>query len=200
MTGIELAEEARNIIQNVISPLLSITTIISRFIGLFLILYGLMRLYRHAEHSMMHRVSPLGTMMTFVAGAVLLSFTPEISALSSSLFPNADNQYLINTCPGGGVDQQTGVVFCPILGYLQEIPPTMDDNKQVIKVLAFAVLFLVGTISFIRGFVELIKLGEGHGQGGGVMKAMTHIFAGVAGINAESLYNFLENVLNSNLT
>ncbi|MDO8953913.1 MAG: hypothetical protein Q7V63_03595 [Gammaproteobacteria bacterium] len=198
MTGIEFATDARNIIQNVISPMLSITTIISQFLGLFLILYGLMRLYRHNEGSMMHRVSPMGTVMTFVAGVVLISYTPELSVLSNSLL-GGGNAYLTNTCPGGGVDQQTGVVFCPILGYLQEIPAGSTDNTQAIKTLAYAVLFLIGTISFIRGFVELIKLGEGQGQGG-VAKAITHIFAGVAGVNAESLYNFFENVLTSNLT
>ncbi|MDF2529130.1 MAG: hypothetical protein K0Q57_10 [Gammaproteobacteria bacterium] len=200
MTGIELAVEARNIIQNVISPLLSITNIISRFLGVFLILYGMVRLYRHGEHNMMHRISPLGTIMTFVSGTVLIAYTPELSVLSSSLFGNP-NYDLVTACPSGGVDQQTGVIYCPILGYLSEIPPNspLTTETQVIKTLAFAVLFLVGTISFIRGFLELIKAGEGHGQGG-VAKAITHIFAGVAGVNAESLYNLIENIFTSNIT
>jgi hypothetical protein len=198
MTGLEFVGEVQNIIENILSPMLSITTIVSQFIGIFLILYGMTRLYRHGEHNMMHRVSPMGTLMTFVAGVVLVSYTPELSVLSNSLFGNP-NYNLVNTCPGGGVDQQTGVVFCPILGYLPEISSPTTTDEQAMQTLTFAVLFLVGTISFIRGFVELIKLGEGHGQGG-IAKALTHIFAGVAGVNAESLYNFMEGVLTSNFS
>jgi hypothetical protein len=198
MTGIEFVNEARNIIQNILSPMLSITTIVSQFIGVFLILYGMIRLYRHGEQNMMHRISPMGTIMTFVAGVVLVAYTPELSALSFSLFGNP-NYDLVNTCPGGGVDQQTGVIYCPILGYLPEISSPTTTDTQALETLVFAVLFLVGTISFIRGFLELIKLGEGHGQGG-IAKALTHIFAGVAGVNAESLYNFMQGVISNNFS
>ncbi|MDF2690861.1 MAG: hypothetical protein K0S29_716 [Gammaproteobacteria bacterium] len=198
MTGIEFVVEARNIIQNIISPMLSITTIVSQFIGVFLILYGMMRLYRHGEQNMMHRVSPMGTIMTFVAGVVLVAYTPELSVLSGSLIGNPDYN-LVTPCPYGGVDQQTGVAYCPILGYLPEISSPLTSDTQALETLTFAILFLVGAISFIKGFLELIKLGEGHGQGG-IAKALTHIFAGVAGVNAESLYNFIQNVITSNMS
>ena len=42
----------------------------------------------------------------------------------------------------------------------------------------------------------LVKIGEGQGQGT-IAKAMTHIFAGLAAVNADNLYNLAQGIMNS---
>jgi len=188
-------QEAKLIIEHVLAPMMGMLTVICQFIGFGFILYGMMRLNRAGHHHMMHRVSPWGTAMAFVAGTILASFTPEISALSNSIW--GVNHAFIHTCPAGSMSGKENIYYCPIMGYAKEINnvvPGEDPTVQAVKVLGYAVLFLFGVIAFIRGFVQLVFLGEG-GQQGGLTKAVTHIFAGTAGVNAEHVYNLFKSIL-----
>ena len=136
MTSMDIVQLAKNIIIDDLSPMINILQIVGVYIGIFLIGWGIVRLMRHAHANMMYRISPAGTVMAFLAGVVLISFTPELSVLSDSIF--GVNQVFTNTCPGG-VDGPDGTYFCPILGYLPEInnPPVgVDPADQALKVLS----------------------------------------------------------------
>ena len=189
-----LLTQVRYIIQNDLSPLLTSVDVISKYLGLCLILYGIVRLMRHAHHNMMHRVSPIGTIFSFLSGAVLISYTPEISALAGSLLGTPP--HLMDTCPGGSIQQADGAMFCPILGYLSNLPlSNPPSNGVILKTLAFAVLFLYGVVAFIRGFVGLVKAGEGGGSGNTLSKCIVLILTGAIGINAEAFYNLMQGLI-----
>lgn len=199
----------KRILTEDLQPLLHIATTISYFIGLCLILMGLTRLYRHGQNaqSMMYRVSPAGTAMYFLSGIVLISFMPHLQMLSNSIFHLDPQGYMMHKCapnvnpmPNPSDFSTSSNDFCPMEAYSAMVPTEESTNAigDAIKYLMFGVLFLVGIISFIRGMVQLVKIGEG-GQGQTVGKALTHIFAGVVAINADSFYGLMQSILENNV-
>ena len=220
---------AVNILDQDLTPLLHMVTTSSFFMGLIFVMIGLSRLHRHGQghQMMMQRVHPMGTGMYFLSGVVLISFIPELQMLSDSLFNS--NTVLMHQCllgadsgvsgvaptpifhngvnpiiplnPANGVFNTDSQNFCPMEAYADDIQQSTsgDITEIAIKYLAFGTLMLVGIISFVRGMVHLVKIGEGqHGQGG-VGRALTHIFAGVAASNADNLYALANNILNANV-
>ena len=210
-SNLDFIDMVKNILIKDLQPLLQVATTISYLIGLFLIIGGITRLYRHGSgtQSMMHRTSPSATAMYFIAGIVLVSFMPYLQMISNSIFePNASNVLMQQCKPHQGLHQTLAISqfhsssndFCPMMAYSTKILASNQNNDAVgiaIKYLMFGVLFLVGVISFIRGMLQLVKIGEG-GQGGGLGKAFAHIFAGIVAVNADSFYELFENVLKSN--
>jgi hypothetical protein len=93
----EFYSEASYIINNLLWPITSVVQVLAKYIGLFLIIMGMSRLYRHGQaQSMMYRVSPLATAMYFVSGAVLIGYTSELTTISNALLPmdNMQNHIL----------------------------------------------------------------------------------------------------------
>ncbi len=200
------------ILENDLQPLLGLTTTVSYFIGLCLIIAGMTRLYRHGSgtQNMMHRASPMATAMYFAAGIVLVSFVPYLKMVSQSVFENAQTTFITQCAGGSGTGQTPNTVlnkdfytdsndFCPMMAYSTKVAGAENKGEigDAMKYLVYGVLFLVGIISFIRGMVHLVKLGEGGGQGGGVGRALTHIFAGIVAINADSFYSLMNNILDA---
>jgi len=198
MSTIAIVQLAENVIKNDLSPIMNTLSGISVYIGIFCIMWGILRLMRHAHQNMMYRVSPWGTVMAFAAGTVLTSFTPELSILSNSLF--GINQVFYNTCPGGSTGLH-GTYSCPMLGYLQQIndaPEGANMTDLALKTLAYGVLFFFGTLAFIRGWLQLIRVGDGNGGGQvSFSRALTFILAGTIGVNAANVYHLLNGVLTS---
>jgi len=204
--GTDFISMIQKILISDLQPLLHIATTVSYLIGLFFIMFGLTRLYRHGSgaQNMMHRVSPGGTAMYFISGVVLISFMPYLQMISGSIF-HLDAQNVLMTQCINPTDiatsgfQTSSNNFCPMLAYSDSIPKDGDATGEAIKFLIFGVMFLVGIISFIRGMVQLVKIGEGAGHGQGVGKALTHIFAGIIAVNADSFYTFMQNILDSHI-
>jgi hypothetical protein len=200
-SNINLKQFAINLLENDLTPLLHIVTDISFFIGLCLILIGLSRLHRHGQgQQVMFRVSPIATGMYFLSGVVLISFMPHLQMISNSLFSanSVLTQQCIGPIPGPGQGFTTNSNnFCPMYAYAMDInSATGDTVKATIKYLVFAVLVFVGIISFIRGMIQLVRIGEGQGQGT-VDKALSHIFAGIVAVNIDSVYALMQNVLSA---
>lgn len=187
-----------------LTPLLTIVTIVARFIGIAFIITALGRLYRLSTQTMMHRVTLLPTVLMFFVGTVFLSYTPYLTALSNSLFLTANSgsassiaaTALNSPCPADtiipvpdGYDDTSP--FCPILQYADMAKG--KNPMDLVAPMAYGILMLVGVISFLKGMVSLVKVGDG-GQQGTLPKAVTHIIAGLVGVNAESVYNLLYNV------
>lgn len=199
MQELDFRSFAINILNNDLTPLLHITIDISYFIGLCLIIAGLTRLHRHAQgQQTMFRVAPMATAMYFLSGMVLISFMPHLQMLSNSLF-NA-NTVLMQQCNGGLLSNfyTSSNNFCPMYAYSTDIKNAAPEDQinAAIKYLAFGTLVFVGIISFIRGMVQLVRIGEGQGQAT-TSKALTHIFAGLIAVNADSVYYLFQNILSS---
>jgi len=201
-----------DIMLNVMSPLVDVTTGIARVMGILFILVGIMRLHRHAHHHMMHRLSPIATAMFFFVGATLGAYGPILGSLANSAF-NKANPQMFSTCAVKVNDKSksgatSGVTttkrsFCPIIGYVKEEQKAAslkggDKNKAEIKIMAFALLFIVGLISFFRGMILLVRLGEGSGGEGSMLRPVMHLGAGVFGVNAQAFYNIVHGVIVNN--
>lgn len=208
-TDLDFYTFIKRILEEDLQPLLGMSTTVSYFIGLSLIIAGMTRLYRHGSgtQNMMHRASPMATAMYFVAGIVLVSFMPHMQILSQSIF-NDTQQVFTYQCNGQGPSGYLNADFitnsndfCPMIAYSSHIIDTgekKDNIGNALKYLMFGVLFLVGAISFIRGVVQLIKIGEGGGQGHGVGRALTHIIAGVVAVNGDAFYSLMTNIFDQN--
>ncbi len=211
---------AENFLQNFLDPFYTIILVSTRLLGVFLVFWGLMRLRRAGAQNMMQRVSPIGTIFFFIVGAIFTSFMPEVLTFSTGFFGGVSytvgsqtysnaNQELTYACTpqaagGNGVplaDRQS----CPVLGYLNRIESNeagvnvdyASDPSATLMQVVYAILLVVGLISFLRGCLFLLKLGEGGSQENSAQKAVVHIVAGVIGMNAEVFEQLISGVMPS---
>ena len=212
---------AQGFLTNFLEPFYEMIIIVARLIGIFLVIWGLMRVRRHGQHNMMYRLSPMATVMYFFVGALFAAFMPFALSFSGGIF-GASTQYTptgtnptsvgINTnllykCSegGGGTSSAnlSGAVYCPVLGYANEVTQNktglQNNPQQAMMQVVYAVLLVIGVISFLRGFLFLLKMGEGQGQDGSMQKAVVHILAGVIGMNAQSFQDLLSGALPSHI-
>ena len=194
-----------NLLMNDFQPLLHIATLVSYFMGLCFILIGMSRLHRHGQGvgGMYQRVSPMATSMYFISAVVLISFVPYLQMLTNSMFNGEINPFLMNKCAVA----QTGSFtthsndFCPMMAYSTQVDLASKNPDAgvgvAIKYVVFALMFLVGIISFIRGMISLVKLGEGGGQGQTLGRSLTFIFAGIVGVNMDVFYTLIQGILTS---
>ena len=190
-----------NVLSQDYTPIMQMIGDVSYFIGLCFLIIFLSRLHRHGQNAqqMMHRVSPLATGMYLVSSVVLISFIPWLQMLSNSFF-------YANTVLSQGCNSNAPLPsfftstnsFCPEMAYVSDIQNASQGDQlgDAIKYMAFGTLMIVGVISFIRGMMLLVRIGEGQGQGT-TAKAMTHIFAGLVAVNADNAYYLFMNVLSS---
>ena len=205
--ALTFAAEAQNFLVQDLHPMMMVVTDMARLIGITMVFIGLTRLHRMASNNMMYRVSPISTMFYFLGGATLTAFTPMLSAIAIGLFGAHNNEiaygfgHAVTSCLGqsslaGGATNNvaTNYPVCPIMGYAQVLKstPTSDVSAEI-RIVAFATMFVIGALSFIRGVGLLVKTGEG-GQPGTVARSATHIIAGAVGVNAPAVYYFLTSV------
>ena len=211
---------ATDFLINFLDPFYTIIVVTARLVGILLVIWGLLRLKRGAQHNMMYRISPIATTFFFVVGAIFTSFMPDVLSFSQGFFSGysvtpADggatyggmNQYLTYPCSATGTSgSNTGVPLslhaaCPVLGYYTDITTHSSyyqyDTASTLLQVIYAILLVVGLLSFLRGCLFLLRLGEGNAQEGSMQKAVVHIVAGVIGMNAELFHNMLVGVIPS---
>lgn len=211
---------AKNFLQNFLDPFYTVIVVSTRVIGILLVFTGIMRLRRGAQQNMMQRLSPMATTFYFIVGAIFTSFMPELLAFSNGLFGvtqgsasagySGSNHDLTYACDSAATASQynAGIpladrVNCPVLGYLNDITnanqsANYESNAaQTLMQVVYAILLVVGLISFLRGCLFLLKLGEGNSQENSVQKAVVHIVAGMIGMNAEMFQNLVSGVMPS---
>jgi len=204
---------AKNFLIDFLDPFYTVIVVTTRVIGILLIFNGVMRLRRGAAQNMMQRLSPMATVFYFIVGAIFCSFMPDLLAFSNGFFGAAgvdssgaytgSNHDLTYACSSAGPAYNAGIpladrVNCPVLGYLNDItstPADQDNAAQTLMQVVYAILLVVGLISFLRGCLFLLKLGEGNSQENSVQKAVVHIVAGMIGMNAEMFQGLVAGVL-----
>ena len=148
-----------------IPNLMQMTTAIAYVMGMFFIVFGVMKLKHFGEsRTMMSHDRKLTEPLSYLVVGAMLLYLPSAVQIGMSTFWTNPNPY----------------------GYLQQ----QDQWGQFINV-CFLIVQLIGTISFIRGLVMLSRLG-GHGGQGGFKGGLTHIIAGIFCIN---IYQFVQVVL-----
>jgi hypothetical protein len=185
----------------VLYPMALMISMTAVVIGIILFIVGIHRLRHHHGNQNSKQVSYLGTIAYFVAGVILIQYGPVLHMLSSSTF---FGMY-------GGVSTSSPAYMPTMFSYVdciasqassagyngQTIPgcPTKGaDPSTMIQELTFALLLIVGLLSFLRGVFLLVKLGEGGPEGGVLSKAIAHIVAGIIGVNAHAAWALVQDM------
>ena len=145
--------------------------------GFLLVFIGITRLLKSTQEGVKGPTG-IGTIMTFVTAGALLSFSPMIGALTSSVFGDPlTNSQAFMTYSGGGLDA--------------------DEQARILSVIGAVVKFVLvlGLISVMRGIFMLRSLAEGGGQQVSMMAAVTHIVGGAIAVNLGPLINAVQSTL-----
>jgi hypothetical protein len=143
--------------------------------GIVLVMIGIMRLMKSAQEGV-RGPGGIGTIMTFVTGGALLSFSPMIAAFSVSLF---------------GADQTTTMGALTYTAGLQ--PAELGHINAVVAAIIKFVLIL-GLVSFLRGIFIVRAVAEGSQQAS-MMAGVTHLVGGALAVNLGPLLNAIQATL-----
>ena len=145
--------------------------------GTLLVMIGISRLMKGANEGP-RGPGGIGTIMTFVAGGALLSFSPMVAAFTMSLFGT------------------TTTATIPTLTYVAGLDG--DEQKHITSVISAMIQFvlLLGLVSFLRGIFIIRSVSEGGGQHGSMMSGMTHLIGGALAVNLGPFIKVVETTLN----
>ncbi|WP_235603451.1 hypothetical protein [Piscirickettsia litoralis] len=191
-----------NIIYYLLMPFLHLIDVVGPVIGLITLCVGIYRLRCHANPQMMtmQRRSPMATGFYFFVGSVLLFPFYLIEALSGSMFQTP--QILQQYCGSSSGEEflsyfstlQSSSLITFSDGTFQCVPVSASSTSDGLLKLVYAILFVVGFISFLRGVFLLTRLGEHTGGPDASMsKTVAHILAGMCAINANVLFDIMCN-------
>ncbi|ALA25306.1 hypothetical protein AVI51_04185 [Piscirickettsia salmonis] len=193
------------VIYYVLMPFLHLINVIGPVVGLITLCVGVHRLRYHSNPQIMsmYRRSPMATGFYFFVGSVLLFPFYLIKALSGSMFktPQILSQYCGDVSGEkflsyfSTLQNNTTVTFSN--GAFQCVPVSATSTSDNLLKLAYAILFVAGLISFLRGIFLLTRLGEHMGgPDASASKVAVHIIAGMCAINANVFVEILRNTYN----
>ncbi len=162
---------------DIFAPLSIVVKTFSIFAGMVLIMIGISRLMKTAQDGA-RGPGGIGTMMTFLTGGALISYTQVLGAFTSSFF-NISGDAGMNT---------------PVLNYTTGL--SIDEIAHVTTVLESILIFmlLIGLISFVRGIFIVRNVAEGNQQAS-MMAGLTHMAGGALAVNLGPLMNAVQNTL-----
>jgi hypothetical protein len=209
--------QAVTVVQYALIPIQFLITYVAYIMGFFFVAWGLYRLRHGHEGSGYNRQhSGTGTVLCFIAAAMLFQYQWTTHMLGNSIMGTTDK-------PGGWVISNTGSLPVDpknLFGYVQGSTAQLRKNEaktsgngilqgniwnqygqaqesfMTLETL-FAVLMVVGYISFLRGAMLLVKMGEGTGGGeSSGTKAVVHIVAAALLCNANHVTALINNLTN----
>lgn len=137
-------------------------------IGLFISGLALIRLKEYSESG--GRIKLSTPIFLAVIGATLIAFPVATNIATETMALGAATGTQLSRVPSGGGAPGVAAALEGVLLFVK----------------------LVGHIAFLRGFLILKGVAEGH-QGQTVGRALTHIFGGAAAINIDTTIEFLAN-------
>jgi len=164
------------LVADILQPMMNLFGAFGYLAGLVLIVVGISRLLKTAQDGP-RGPSGIGTIMTFVTAGVLFSLDGLMGSFGTSLFGTPT----ITTYPV--LDQSTG-------------DTDVDEHIGAVITSVVAFVFIIGWISFIRGFFIIREVTEGGGGGkASLMAGMTHIFGGAIAVNLGPMMNAVQATL-----
>jgi hypothetical protein len=161
---------------NIFGPLNILFDFFGYAAGIVLLMIGIVRLTKNVQEGP-RGPGGIGTIMTFAAGAALLSFSPMISAFSVSLF-----------------DVPTTKTFGN-LTYTAGLTAAWLDQANAIISAVVKLLIVLGLGIFLRGIFICRGAVQGHGQQASFMAGVAHVIAGALAVNIGPLVNAAQNTL-----
>lgn len=162
------------LVADILQPMMNLFGAFGYLAGLIFIVIGIGRIIKTAQEGP-RGPTGIGTIMTFVTAGVLFSLDGIMGAFSTSMFADST----IETY--GVLDQTTG-------------DANVDQHIENVIMAVTVFMFMIGWISFIRGFFILRDVSEGNGQAS-LMAAMTHIFGGALAVNLGPVMNAVQSTL-----
>lgn len=163
-----------NFVTSIFGPLDIMINFFGYVAGAVLIMIGISRLLKSSQEGA-RGPGGIGTIMTFIAGGALLSFSPMISAFTMSMF----NSPTVT---------RTALVYRAGL-----TDPEVEHIHAVISAMLKFVLIL-GLISFMRGIFIIRGVAEGNQQAS-MMAGVTHLVGGALAVNLGPFLNAVQTTL-----
>lgn len=168
-------------------PFLQLLNTVFFAIGFVFIIMAVIRLKNHGHSGMGKNVAPMATGFYFLSGIILMNYAPVVTALSNSLFNYSATDL---SSYAGSLQNSDSLLY-----YVKQINAAGNNQSLILQQVTFGLLMIVGVISFARGLMILVHVGEGGGQENGIGKAFTHIFAGLVGINGLAFWKLMNSIV-----
>ena len=154
-----------NLMTDVYTPLIFLVNWFGIVAGVVLVFIGITRLMKSSQEGAKGPAG-IGTIMTFIAGGALISFSPMVSVFIESVFLNSSGQ------------AQTYAS----LSYTAGMSPdaVIRSNTVIAAIMRF--VLLLGLISIMRGIFIVRGVSEGTSQAS-MMAGITHIIGGALAVN-----------------
>jgi hypothetical protein len=162
-------------VNNLLGPVQNSLSYFCFVAGLIFVMIGISRIIKSAQEGP-RGPGGLGTISTFVTGAILMSITPLLSVLSATFFGDSETATFATMTFTGGMSAT-------------EINTAQNVISSVVKF-----MIIIGLISFARGVFIMRDSAEGKGQAS-VMSGMTHIIGGALAVNIGPLLNAVQSSL-----
>jgi hypothetical protein len=160
---------------DILGPLHSLLNFFSFAAGIVLIMIGISRLIKSAQEGA-RGPGGMGTIMTFLAGGVLISYNDFMRTFTMSFFNDTTTRTYAKMKYVTGMSQaeqaHTYLVINSILKFM----------------------IIIGLISFIRGIFIIRSVAEGNGQAS-LMAGVTHMVGGALAVNLGPLLNAVQTTL-----
>ncbi len=164
-----------NLMTDVFVPFISLMNWFGILAGFILIFIGITRLMKSAQEGA-KGPGGIGTIMTFVAGGALISFSPMISVFVDSVFGSSVSQTYASLAYTGGMDE-TAIA---------------RSNTVIAAIMRF--VLLLGLVSIMRGIFIVRGVSEGNSQAS-MMAGMTHIVGGAIAVNLGGFIQIIQTTL-----
>ena len=143
--------------------------------GMILLMIGVSRLIKSAQDGA-RGPGGIGTVMTFVAGAALISYNDMIRAFSTTLAGSPVSRTFAT------MQYTTGMTGAEVDA----------AHATISAILQFVIV--VGLISFVRGIFIIRSVAEGNQQAS-IMAGVTHIIGGALAVNLGPVLNMVQTTL-----
>jgi len=143
--------------------------------GIILVMIAIMRLLKSSQEGP-RGPGGIGTIMTFIAGGALLSFSPMISAFTMSFFDKSVTD------------------VAATLAYSEGMDSAVQAHSQAVMSAILKFMIVLGLVSFARGIFIVRDVAEGNSQAS-MMAGLTHLIGGTLAINLGPLINAVQATL-----
>lgn len=172
--GLGLDRMMADFLTSIFGPMDIIINFFGYVAGVILIMIGISRLLKSAQEGP-RGPGGIGTLMTFITGGALLSFSPMISAFTMSLF-----------------NGETTTIAA--LQYNAGLQPDEIAHIQAVISAMLQFVLILGLISFMRGIFIVRKVAEGDQQAS-MMAGVTHLIGGALAVNLGPFLNAVQTTL-----
>jgi hypothetical protein len=176
-TAVPLDEMLTNFVNNIKNPILMLISLLCIVLGAAMIFWNMIRLSKFGADAKSNSLTPILT--NLVIGAMLIAVGQTLDVSLGTLF-------------GGGLSQDT-VVKYESIAYDPGGSFSLDRFNNAMKSV-FNFLYIVGALSFVRGFMILRNAMEGQGQAT-KGQGFTHIIGGTLLVNMPGFIHVIERTM-----